>query len=227
MAVEPTACPTLTKGHYAYDFGDTAKLAPMMLMYTLGHTFVPPGIHAGGLRYHGDSPLVSQLYHEGYIEARRLPQRRSSRRPSLFARTEGILPAPESAHAVQAAIEEARRPRKWESRGPSSSASAGTATSTWPPTTPTSRGKLEDYEYPDELIQEALERLAEGRQMKGARAVSEQATVNTRWASLKDVDPEIYRGDPAGAGPAKRQDRADRLGELRQRGGARGARARC
>lgn len=107
VAVEPTACPTLTRGRYAYDFGDTAQLAPMMLMYTLGHTFVPPAIHAGGLRYHGDSPLVSQLYHEGLIEASALGQREVFEAAVQFARMEGILPAPESAHAVRQAIVEA------------------------------------------------------------------------------------------------------------------------
>ena len=137
MAVEPTACPTLTKGHYAYDYGDTAKLAPMMLMYTLGHSFVPPGIHAGGLRYHGDSPLVSQLYHEKLIEAKALPQRSIFEGAVLFARSEGILPAPESAHAVQAAIEEALEAKEAGEPRTILFGLSGTATSTWRRTTPT------------------------------------------------------------------------------------------
>ncbi len=106
-AIEPTACPTLTRGKFAYDFGDTAKLTPMLKMYTLGHDFVPPGIHAGGLRYHGESPLLSQLYHDGYITARAYNQRDVFSSAVLFARTEAILPAPESAHAIHGAVEEA------------------------------------------------------------------------------------------------------------------------
>ena len=94
VAVEPEACPTLTRGRYAYDFGDTAGLTPLLQMYTLGHNFVPPGIHAGGLRYHGDSALVSQLYHEGYIEAKAVHQRPVFEAATLFARTEGICPHP-------------------------------------------------------------------------------------------------------------------------------------
>jgi len=107
IAVEPSACPTLTKGVFAYDFGDTAKMAPITMMYTLGHGFVPPGIHAGGLRYHGESPLVSQLYHDGLIEARAVGQRSIFEAATMFAKAEGILPAPESAHAIKTAIDEA------------------------------------------------------------------------------------------------------------------------
>lgn len=107
IAAEPAACPTLTKGVYAYDFGDTAQLSPLLKMYTLGHSFVPPGIHAGGLRYHGDSPLVSQLVREGIVEAVAYPQRPVFAAALLFARTEGILPAPECAHAIKATIDEA------------------------------------------------------------------------------------------------------------------------
>lgn len=109
QAVEPASCPTLTKGHYGYDFGDTAMMTPLTKMYTLGHTFVPPGIHAGGLRYHGDSPLVSQLHHEGLIEARAYHQLGIFESAVTFARTEGIVPAPESAHAIHGAVEEARK----------------------------------------------------------------------------------------------------------------------
>lgn len=112
VAVEPKACPTLTRGKLAYDFGDTAGLTPMMMMYTLGHDFVPPGIHAGGLRYHGDSPLVSQLYHDKIIEAVAVGQKEVFEAAILFARNEGILPAPESAHAIAAAIAEAIQCRK-------------------------------------------------------------------------------------------------------------------
>jgi tryptophan synthase beta chain len=108
VAVEPAACPSLTKGTLAYDFGDTVGLTPLLMMYTLGHSFVPPTIHAGGLRYHGASPLVSQLYRDGLIEAAAYPQGDVFASAVLFARTEGILPAPESAHAIHGAIEEAK-----------------------------------------------------------------------------------------------------------------------
>jgi tryptophan synthase beta chain len=109
IAAEPAACPTLTKGIYAYDFGDTAKLSPLLKMYTLGHDFVPPSIHAGGLRYHGDSPLVSQLVQAGVVEAVAYPQRAIFEAAVRFARAEGLLPAPECAHAIKAAIDEALR----------------------------------------------------------------------------------------------------------------------
>ncbi len=109
VAVEPASCPTLTKGAYAYDFGDSVGLTPLMKMHTLGHEFVPPGIHAGGLRYHGDSPLVSQLHHEGLIDAVAIPQLETFEAGVLFSRTEGIIPAPESCHAIASAICSARQ----------------------------------------------------------------------------------------------------------------------
>ncbi len=108
LAVEPKACPTLTAGEYRYDLGDEAGMTPQMLMYTLGHDFVPAGIHAGGLRYHGDSPLVSQLVHEGEAEAMAVDQTACFAAAVQFARAEGILPAPESSHAILAAIIEAK-----------------------------------------------------------------------------------------------------------------------
>jgi tryptophan synthase beta chain len=115
LAVEPASCPTLTKGRYVYDFGDTAGTTPMMKMYTLGHTFVPSGIHAGGLRYHGDSPIVSALVHEGLVEARAYAQNPTFEAGVLFARTEGIIPAPEVTHAIKATVDlalEAREARE-------------------------------------------------------------------------------------------------------------------
>ena len=112
MAVEPAACPSLTRGLFAYDFGDTSKLTPLLKMYTLGHDFVPAGIHAGGLRYHGASPLASHLVAEGIIEARAYPQLTVFEAAVQFARTEGILPAPESAHAIRAAVDEALEARE-------------------------------------------------------------------------------------------------------------------
>lgn len=107
VAVEPSACPTLTKGVFEFDYGDTAKVAPITKMYTLGHEFLPSGIHAGGLRYHGMSPIVSQLYHDKYIDAIAYGQKEVFEAAVLFARTEGIVPAPESSHAIRAAIDDA------------------------------------------------------------------------------------------------------------------------
>ncbi|MDK2981103.1 MAG: tryptophan synthase beta chain [Chloroflexota bacterium] len=107
LAVEPDAVPSLTKGRYAFDFGDTAKMAPVLKMYTLGHGFIPPTIHAGGLRYHGMSPSLSALYDAGLIQATTVPQKATFEAALQFAQTEGIMPAPESAHAIRAAIDEA------------------------------------------------------------------------------------------------------------------------
>ncbi|MGB9602365.1 MAG: TrpB-like pyridoxal phosphate-dependent enzyme [Limisphaerales bacterium] len=112
IAVEPTACPSITKGELKYDFGDTAEMTPLLMMYTLGHKFMPPPIHAGGLRYHGMAPLVSHLKKLGLIDAEAYPQTRVFESAVLFARTEGIVPAPESAHAIHAVIEEAKRARE-------------------------------------------------------------------------------------------------------------------
>ncbi|MGH8959968.1 MAG: pyridoxal-phosphate dependent enzyme, partial [Jatrophihabitantaceae bacterium] len=108
-AVEPAACPSLTRGVYAYDFGDTAGMTPLMKMHTLGHDFIPDPIHAGGLRYHGMSPLISHLVEAGMIEAMAKPQSECFAAGVQFARTEGIVPAPEPTHAIAAAVEEALR----------------------------------------------------------------------------------------------------------------------
>jgi tryptophan synthase beta chain len=112
VAVEPSSCPTLTKGRYVYDFGDTAGTTPMMKMYTLGHTFVPSGIHAGGLRYHGDSPIVSALVAEGLVEARAYPQNPTFEAGVVFAQAEGIIPAPEVNHAIKATMDLAMEARE-------------------------------------------------------------------------------------------------------------------
>ncbi len=109
IAVEPASCPSLTRGRYTYDFGDTAGMTPLVKMHTLGHTFVPEGIHAGGLRYHGMAPLVSHLVDLGLVEARAEPQLRCFAAGVRFAQVEGIIPAPEATHAVRAAIDEAIR----------------------------------------------------------------------------------------------------------------------
>jgi tryptophan synthase beta chain len=107
MAVEPSSCPTLTEGRFEYDFGDTAGMAPMLQMYTLGHDFMPPSIHAGGLRYHGDSPIISLLVKVGRMEAVAYPQGKVFEAAKTFANTEGKVAAPEAAHAIRAAIDEA------------------------------------------------------------------------------------------------------------------------
>lgn len=112
IAAEPAACPTLTRGVYAYDFGDTVGLTPLMPMYTLGHDFVPPPVHAGGLRYHGDSPLVCGLVKAGLVEPRAYRQNETFDAAVRFARSEGLIPAPEPAHAIRAVIEEAEAARE-------------------------------------------------------------------------------------------------------------------
>lgn len=112
VAVEPLSCPKLTQGTFRYDFGDTAGLTPLLPMYTLGHTFTPASIHAGGLRYHGAGIATSQLLKDGYIEAASVPQTETFQAGVLFARTEGIIPAPESAHAIAQAIREAKRAKE-------------------------------------------------------------------------------------------------------------------
>ncbi len=107
LAVEPSSCPTLTTGKFEYDFGDTAGMTPLLQMYTLGHDFVPPSIHAGGLRYHGDSPVISLLVQEGRMDAVAYPQGKTFEAALQFARAEGKIPAPETGHAIRAAIDEA------------------------------------------------------------------------------------------------------------------------
>ena len=109
VAVEPSSCPTLTRGRYAYDYCDTGKVCPLQKMYTLGYGFMPSASHAGGLRYHGMSSTLSALLDQGYIEAKSVAQTEVFEAATLFARTEGTLPAPESAHAIKAAVDEALR----------------------------------------------------------------------------------------------------------------------
>ena len=159
VAVEPTSCPTLTKGVYAYDFGDVAGYTPLMKMYTLGHDFVPPGIHAGGLRYHGDSPLVSQLYHEKLIEAVAVPQLATFEAGVQFARTEGIIPAPESAHAVRVAIDEALEAKKAKEPRVILFNLSGHGHFDMAAYDRYFAGQLEDYAYPEEAIAESMKKL--------------------------------------------------------------------
>lgn len=159
VAVEPASCPTLTKGIYAFDYGDTAKMAPIAMMYTLGHDFMPPGIHAGGLRYHGESPLVSQLCHAGEIEAKAYSQNACFEAAVLFARSEGIVPAPESSHAIRAAIDEAVMAKEEGKEKTILFGLSGHGQVDMAAYDAYLSGALEDYEYPEEKIREALDRL--------------------------------------------------------------------
>lgn len=159
IAVEPTSCPTLTKGPYRYDFGDTAQMTPLLMMYTLGHTFVPPGIHAGGLRYHGDAPLLCLLVNQGVIEARAYHQNPVFEAAMQFAQTEGIIPAPETAHAIKGAIDEAMRCKETKEEKCIVIAFSGHGHFDLAAYDAYLAGQLEDYEYPEQKIKEALEKL--------------------------------------------------------------------
>ena len=159
IAVEPTACPTLTKGIYAYDYGDTAKMAPVVKMYTLGHDFVPSGIHAGGLRYHGDSPLISKLVKEGLMEAVAYNQIPVFEAAMTFCRAEGIIPAPESAHAIKCAIDEAMKAKEEGKQKTILFNLSGHGFFDLKAYDDFLRGKLKDYEHPEEAIKEALKKL--------------------------------------------------------------------
>jgi|UniRef100_A0A7C5AL18 tryptophan synthase beta chain len=159
LAVEPTACPTLTRGRYTYDFGDTARLTPLIMMYTLGHTFVPPGIHAGGLRYHGDAPLLCLLVHEKLIEARAYAQNPVFEAARLFARTEGIIPAPETAHAIKGAVDEAVRCRETGREECIVFNFSGHGHFDLAAYDAYLEGRLEDFEYPPEILARALAQL--------------------------------------------------------------------
>jgi tryptophan synthase beta chain len=159
VAVEPTSCPSLTRGHYAYDFGDSAGMTPLMLQYTLGHDFMPPSIHAGGLRYHGASALVSQLYHEKLIEAVAVPQVATFDAGVQFARAEGIIPAPESCHAIRAVLDEALRCKASGEPKTLLFNLSGHGHFDMAAYDKYFAGKLEDYDYPQEAIEAALERL--------------------------------------------------------------------
>jgi tryptophan synthase beta chain len=161
IAVEPTACPSLTRGEFRYDFGDTAHLTPLLKMFTLGHSFIPPGIHAGGLRYHGASPIVSNLLHDGIIEAVGCKQTAIFESALTFARTEGIIPAPESAHAIQCVIDEANKCREAGEEKVIVFSLSGHGHFDLASYDSYLAKKLEDYEYPDEKIRQALSQLPE------------------------------------------------------------------
>ena len=159
IAVEPAAAPSLTRGLYAYDYGDLSMLTPLIKMFTLGHGFIPAPIHAGGLRYHGMAAQIGELYRNGYIEARAVQQRATFEAGVLFARTEGILPAPESAHAIRGAIDEALKCRE---EGVSRTIVFNLSGHGHFDLTSYDKylnGKIEDYVLPDEEIRKAQESL--------------------------------------------------------------------
>jgi tryptophan synthase beta chain len=161
VAAEPTACPTMTRAPFVYDFGDTAKMTPLMPMHSLGHDFVPPPFHAGGLRYHGMAPLVSQLIVDGLIEPRSYHQLECYKNAVMWARTEGFISAPETSHAITAVVDEAMRAKEegkektilmcWSGHGLMDLTGYDAYLS----------GKLSDYEYPEEAIHRSLEALSE------------------------------------------------------------------
>ncbi|HOM16880.1 MAG TPA: TrpB-like pyridoxal phosphate-dependent enzyme [Thermoguttaceae bacterium] len=159
VAVEPRACPTLTRGQYRYDFGDTAGQTPLLKMHTLGHSFVPPGIHAGGLRYHGMAPMVSLAVKLGWVEILALHQRECFEAARLFAATEGIIPAPETSHAIRAAVLEALRCRETGQEKCILFNLSGHGVCDLGSYEKYLTGQLDDYEYPQERIDAALAEL--------------------------------------------------------------------
>jgi len=159
VAAEPTACPTLTKGQYRYDFGDTVGMTPLLRMYTLGHTFVPAPIHAGGLRYHGDAPLISLLVREGYMEAVAYHQNPVFDAALTFARAEGIITAPETAHAIKAVFDEALAAKEAGEKRVIVFNNSGHGHFDLGAYEAYLEGKLEDYELAQEKIDAALAQL--------------------------------------------------------------------
>ncbi len=159
VAVEPTSCPTLTKGLYAYDFGDTVGLTPLLKMFTLGHNFVPPRIHAGGLRYHGDAPILCLLAKNKVVEAVAYPQNAVFEAAVTFARTEGIIPAPETAHAIKAVIDEALRCKEEGRESCIVFNFSGHGHFDMSAYDQYFSGSLEDYALPQEEIERALKEL--------------------------------------------------------------------
>lgn len=159
IAVEPSSCPSLTRGVYTFDYGDSAAMAPVVKMHTLGHTFIPPGIHAGGLRYHGMSPTVSALVAHGDIEPRAVKQLETFRAAVMFSQAEGIIPAPESSHAIRAAIEEALICKQEGKSRVIAFNLSGHGHFDMAAYDAYHQGKLEDYEYSRELVEEAMKHL--------------------------------------------------------------------
>jgi tryptophan synthase beta chain len=159
VSCEPKACPTLTKGPYTYDFGDAAEMTPLLKMYTLGHAFIPPPIHAGGLRYHGDAPLLCKLTHDGYMDAVAYHQNEVFEAAMIFAKSEGFIVAPETAHAVKATIDEALRCKRTGEQKTILFNNSGHGHFDLAAYDAFIGGKLIDYEYPAELVKEALAKL--------------------------------------------------------------------
>jgi tryptophan synthase beta chain len=161
VATEPTACPTLTQGLYAYDFGDTVGMTPLMPMYTLGHDFVPPPVHAGGLRYHGDAPSICGLVRAGVIEATAVPQTAAFEAAVRFARTEGIVPGPEPAHAIKAVFDEAEAAKRGGEETVILLGLSGHGHFDMGAYDAFLAGELEDLEFSEDDMKAALERLPE------------------------------------------------------------------
>lgn len=161
VAVEPAACPTLTKGKYAFDYGDTAQMAPIVKMHTLGHNFVPEGIHAGGLRYHGMAPHVSALVDSGHIEAIAIDQLDTFEGASIFAKAEGIVPAPESSHAIRAAINEALKCKAEGTKKVIAFNLSGHGIFDLAAYDEYMKGNLQRFEYPAEKIEASMKELPE------------------------------------------------------------------
>jgi tryptophan synthase beta chain len=159
IAAEPAASPSLTRGKYTFDYGDTARMAPVVKMHTLGHTFIPPSIHAGGLRYHGMSPQVSALVEHGYVEARAVPQLATFEAAMMFARAEGIIPAPEPTHAVRVAIEEALKCKESGEKKVIAFNLCGHGHFDMAAYDVYLKGGLKDYDYPEAEIAAAMEHL--------------------------------------------------------------------
>src|SRR5215469_6953486 len=159
LAAEPMACPSMTRGLYAYDFGDTIGMTPLVKMHTLGHDFIPPGIHAGGLRYHGMSPLISLLHEEGIIDAEAYHQNSVFQAAVQFARSEGIVPAPESGHAVRATIDEALKAKESGEERVILFNLSGHGHFDMAAYDAYFAGKLQDYEYPAEAVAAAQQRM--------------------------------------------------------------------
>jgi len=161
ICVEPESCPTVTKGLYAWDYGDVAGMAPIALMYTLGHDFIPPPVHAGGLRYHGMAPIICHLHRLGLVEAMAVPQLATFEAGITFARTEGIVSAPETNHAIRVVIDEALKCKESGESKTILLAHSGHGHFDMAAYDAYLSGKLTDYEYPEEKVKEALAHLPE------------------------------------------------------------------
>jgi len=159
LSVEPEACPSMTRGVYAYDMGDAVGMAPLVKMYTLGHTFIPAGIHAGGLRYHGMAPIVSALRHAGIIDVQAYFQNAVFEAALIFTRAEGVIPAPETAHAVRAAIDQALEAKALGEERVIVFNLSGHGHFDLAAYDEYLAGRLEDYAYPEDAVKEAIQHL--------------------------------------------------------------------